>query len=363
MRPVDATAMIEDLRALVEAESPSNDVEATARCADVLATIGSQRLRTAPERVEPGGHPALIWRFGGPARVLLIGHLDTVWPLGTLREIPFAVTDGRATGPGVFDMKAGLVQGLHALATLEERDGVTLLVTSDEETGSLASRPLIEHEARGARAALVLEPSADGALKIARKGVSMYRFEISGRAAHAGLEPETGVNALIALAHHVLALTKVAHPERGTTVTPTVARAGAATNVVPDTATLDVDVRCATADEQARVDRELRELSAVLDGAAITVTGGANRPPLPETASRELFELARRLAPFPLDGVAVGGGSDGNFTAGAGTPTLDGLGAVGAGAHARTEWTDVQAMPSRAALVADLVAALLESPS
>jgi glutamate carboxypeptidase len=334
-------------------------VEATGRCADVLAAIGTERLGVAPERIDAGGHPAVVWRGTQPTRVLLVGHLDTVWPMGTLAELPFEVRDGRATGPGGFDMKAGLVQGLHALATLEDLDGVTFLVTSDEETGSLGSRALIETEARGARAALVLEPSADGALKTARKGVSMYRVEGRGRAAHAGLEPEKGVNALIELAHQVLALEGIARPEIGTTVTPTVARAGTATNVVPEEASVDIDVRCATPDEQQRVDAAMRGLAPVLGGADLVISGGPNRPPLPASSSTELFERAVRLAEFPVHGVEVGGGSDGNFTAGVGTPTLDGLGAVGAGAHARHEWTDVDAMVPRARLVAALVHDLL----
>lgn len=355
--------LLEDLAALVECESPSTDASACAACADVLAAVGERRLGVAPDRVDAGGSPALIWRFGGPTRVLLVGHLDTVWPLGTLAELPFRVEGDRATGPGVFDMKAGLVQGIHALAALDSREGVTFLVTSDEEIGSPGSRSLIETEARGASAALVLEPSAaGGTLKIARKGVSMYGLRVQGRAAHAGLEPEKGVNALVEVAHQVLALEAIARPDVGTTVTPTVARAGTATNVVPEEASVDVDVRCASPDEQQRVDDELRALTAVLPGASLTVTGGPNRPPMPASSSAELFARAMRLAAFPVTGVEVGGGSDGNFTAGVGTPTLDGLGPVGDGAHARHEWTDVAAMPARIDLLAALVRDLLESP-
>jgi glutamate carboxypeptidase len=358
-RGVDAARMLDDLAALVAVESPSADVAATGRCADVLAAIGSDVLGVDADRLDAGGHPAVRWRFGGPTRVLLVGHLDTVWPMGTLAELPFDVRDGRATGPGVFDMKAGLVQGVHALRSLDDLDGVTFLVTSDEETGSLGSRALIEDEARGARAALVLEPSADGALKTARKGVSMYGVHVRGRAAHAGLEPEKGVNALVELAHQVLALTAIARPEVGTTVTPTVARAGTVTNVVPEEASADVDVRCATPDEQQRVDAAMRSLRAVVAGADVRITGGPNRPPMPASSSADLFALASKLAAFTVSGVEVGGGSDGNFTAGVGTPTLDGLGAVGDGAHARHEWADVDAMPVRAKLVADLVRELL----
>ena len=354
------SALLEDLEALVTTESPSNDAAACAACADVLAEVGERRLGVAPERIDAGGSPAVLWRFGGPTRVLLVGHLDTVWPLGTLAELPFRVEGDRATGPGVFDMKAGLVQGIHALAALDRRDGVAFLVTSDEEIGSPGSRALIEREANGAAAALVLEPSADGgALKTARKGVSMYRLVAQGRAAHAGLEPEKGVNALVELAHQVLALESIARPGVGTTVTPTVARAGTATNVVPEEASVDVDVRCATPDEQQRVDDEIRALRAVLPGATLTVTGAPNRPPMPTSSSAELFDRVVRLASFPVRGVEVGGGSDGNFTAGIGTPTLDGLGPVGDGAHARHEWTDVAAMPARIELLTALIADLL----
>jgi len=356
------SALIEDLGALVESESPSSDPAACEACADVLAAVGERRLGVAPERVDAGGAPAVVWRFGGPTRVLLVGHLDTVWPRGTLAELPFRVEGDRATGPGVFDMKAGLVQGIHALASLgEDLDGVTFLVTSDEETGSLGSRELIESEARGALAALVLEPSADGALKTARKGVSMYRLEVRGRAAHAGLEPEKGVNALVELAHQVLALQGIARPDIGTTVTPTVATAGTTMNVVPEEASVQIDVRCSTPDEQGRVDAAMRALRATLPGSSLVVHGAPNRPPMPASSSADLFARAQRLASFPLRGVEVGGGSDGNFTAGVGTPTLDGLGAVGDGAHARHEWTDVSAMASRIDLVAALVRDLLRS--
>jgi glutamate carboxypeptidase len=357
------SALLDDLAALVECESPSSDVDACRRCAGVLTGIAEARIGVAPELLDAGGAPALRWRFGvGPTRVLLVGHLDTVWPLGTLAELPFRVEGGRATGPGVFDMKAGLVQGIHALARFGagELDGVTLLVTSDEEIGSLGSRSLIEAEARGALAALVLEPSAPGgALKTARKGVGMYSLAVRGRAAHAGLEPEKGVSALVELAHQVLALGQIARPDVGTTVTPTVARAGTVTNVVPEEATVHVDVRCATVEEQERVDVQLRSLAATLDGASLEVSGGPNRPPMPVTSSAELFALATRLSTTPLEGVEVGGGSDGNFTAGVGTPTLDGLGAVGDGAHARHEWVDVDAMPQRIDLVAAMVQELL----
>jgi glutamate carboxypeptidase len=241
---------------------------------------------------------------------------------------------------------------------------MTIVLTSDEELGSQTSRAMVEAAARGALAALVLEPTGDGgALKTARKGTGMYTMTVGGRAAHAGLEPEKGANALIELAHLVLAVDAVARPELGTTVTPTVAQAGTATNVVPDTATIDIDVRVAVAAEADRVDRDIRALATTVPGCTLTVSGGPNRPPMPASASAPLVPLveaaAARLGLAPPGGVEVGGASDGNFTAAIGTPTLDGLGAVGEGAHAEREYVVASAMPERAALLAELVDELL----
>lgn len=360
--------MVDALRALVEAESPSADVAACNRCADVLSGL-AEPLIGEPERVVAAdGRAHLLWRWGGPTRVAVIGHLDTVWPLGTLGDIPFAVRDGIARGPGCFDTKAGVVQALHALAAARRLDGVALLVTADEELGSPTSRRLTEQVAAGAAAALVVEPSAGGAsgdLKLARKGVSQYRLVIRGRAAHAGLEPERGANALVEAAHQVLALAAIARPELGTTVTPTMAEAGTARNVVPAGATVDVDVRVDSVEEQDRVDEALHGLAgrAVLDGVAVEVVGRPNRPPLPASSSAALYalavELGAELGLPSFGGVAVGGGSDGNFTAGIGVPTLDGLGAVGGGAHGPDEHVHVDRMPERAALLTALVDRLL----
>jgi glutamate carboxypeptidase len=353
--------MVEALAALVEIESPSSDPESLEACARRVAELGRSLLGEEPERLEMGGLVHLRWRHGAPTRVLLLGHFDTVWPLGTTATWPFSVKDGVATGPGAFDMKAGLVQGLYALASLDRLSGVTLLLTADEEVGSHTSRALIEDEARGALAALVLEPSAGpaGALKVARKGGAVYEVEVRGRAAHAGLEPEKGANALVELAHQVLALERLARPELGTTVTPTVASAGTTQNTVPAGARFRVDVRAFSVEEQRRVDRELRLLEPVVPGASLVVHGEPNRPPLPSSASAELFalaaELAERLGLAPLESASVGGGSDGNLTAGIGVRTLDGLGAVGGNAHALGEHVVLAAMPERAALVAEMV--------
>lgn len=360
-------AMLADIEALVTCESPSADLPAVARSADLVARLGTERLGVSPERITIDGRTHLRWRLGaGPSRVLLLCHHDTVWPLGSLSRRPFDVTDGVLRGPGCFDMKAGLVLALHAVAALTDRSGVTMLVTGDEELGSPSSRALIEAEARGCAAALVLEAAAaGGALKTERKGVSLYQVRAHGKAAHAGLEPERGINATLELAHQLLAIAAIGDPDRGTNVTPTLMSAGTSTNTVPAAGQVAVDVRVRDGAEQDRVDADMRALRPVLDGARIEVTGGANRPPLDSAASAALFaraaELAATLGLPPLTCAAVGGGSDGNLTAGVGTPTLDGLGAVGGGAHADDEHVLIADLPRRAALVAALVADLVGS--
>jgi glutamate carboxypeptidase len=363
--PVDV--MVQLLAALVAAESPSSEPAAVAACARLVADAGADLLGEKPDEIVVDGRTHLRWRFGaGPTRVALVGHVDTVWPLGTIDRWPFSVSDGVATGPGAFDMKAGIVQLLHALAGVDDRDGVAVLLTADEELGSPTSRALIEDTARGAEAALILEPSAGAALKTARKGVSNYEVVAHGRAAHAGLEPEKGANAAAEIAHVIVGLAALAKPGDGTTVTPTVVHAGTATNVVPAEASVHVDVRAATAAEQSRVDTALHRLAATVTGTTLEVRGGPNRPPLPTTSSADLFARAQRLAAglglAPLEGVEVGGGSDGNFTAALGVPTLDGLGAVGGGAHAEGEHVVLSAMPERVALLAVLVTDLLHNP-
>lgn len=354
-------SILDSIRRLVECESPSADQAALARSADVVAELGTELLGTAPERIDVDGVPHLRWRFGAATRVLLLAHHDTVWPLGTLDRLPFAISDGMLTGPGSFDMKTGLAMALHAIAALEDRDGVTLLVTGDEEVGSRRSRALIEDAATGARATLVLEASADGgALKGARKGVSLYEVEVIGRAAHAGLEPEKGVNATIELAHLALAAAALGDDDAGTSVTPTLASSGTTTNTVPAAARLWIDVRARTSAELERVDAALRAYEPVTSGASIVVHGGINRPPLESRMSAALYALAARLAERSglavPECVAVGGASDGNFTAGIGVPTLDGLGAVGGGAHADDEHVVVAEIAPRTRLLTELVA-------
>ncbi|MFG1610180.1 M20 family metallopeptidase [Actinoplanes sp. NPDC049265] len=352
--------MLADLEDLIRCESPSGDPAAVAHSADLLAALGSRVLGVAPERLP---HGALRWRFGdGPARVLILGHHDTVWPIGSLETHPFRHEGGVLRGPGCFDMKAGLVQALHAVAELPDRSGVTILVTGDEELGSPGSRGLIEAEAAGCAAALVLEASADGgALKTERKGVSLYRVRAEGRAAHAGLEPEKGINASVELAHQILAVRALADDQAGTTVVPTRMISGTTTNTVPAAGDFAVDVRIRTLDEQQRVDAAMHRLEPALPGARLIIEGGPNRPPLEkhEALYEQAVAAARRLGLPPPGQAAVGGASDGNFTAGVGTPTLDGLGAVGGGAHADDEHVIVAELPGRTALLATLTADLL----
>ncbi|HEY8788750.1 MAG TPA: M20 family metallopeptidase [Actinopolymorphaceae bacterium] len=363
-----ADVMVEQLATLVSTETPSEDLAACATGARVLSALAQDVIGDPGEIVEVDGGQHLHWHWPAPdgrQSIALIGHFDTVWPMGTLARWPFTIdgADGTATGPGCFDMKTGIIQLLHAIATLDDRSGLEILLTSDEEIGSGTSQALIEEIARRSTAAPILEPAASPeTLKVGRKGTSWYRIDVHGRAAHAGLEPEKGANALVELAHLVLALDGIARPGIGTTVTPTLAAAGTAGNVVPATAALTIDVRVAEPDEAGRVDRDIRALVTTVPGASLTVAGGPNRPPLPPSSGAALLAQASRLAENlglgRLEGISVGGGSDGNFTAAAGCPTLDGLGAIGAGAHAEGEWVSTAAMPERAALLADLLDAV-----
>lgn len=362
--------MLAELELLVRCESPSADLAAVRRSADLIADIGTRRLGVTPDRIEVDGCSHLRWRFGtGPNRIIVLAHHDTVWPIGSLITHPWSNEHGVIRGPGTVDMKAGLVQAIHALGLLIDQgtplDGVILLVTGDEEIGSITSRWLIEDEARGCQACFVFEGAGPGgSLKTGRKGTSLYRIEITGRAAHAGAEPEKGVNSAVELAHLILATNTLGDPALGTTVTPTVAGAGTTTNTVPAAAFLNVDVRARTAVEQERVDRALRSIRPGLTGSVLTVLGGINRPPMEATSGAALFERAVRLG--RRDGLgefiqtSVGGASDGNFTAGIGVPTLDGFGAVGGGAHADDEHARVDSLVPRAALLVALVRELLE---
>ncbi|MEV0025420.1 M20 family metallopeptidase [Streptomyces atroolivaceus] len=362
--------MLADLEALVRCESFSADHAALARSARTVGAIGARLLGAGPETIVVDGVTHLRWVFGTP-RVLLVGHHDTVWPVGSLQARPWSVAGGVARGPGVLDMKAGLVQMFHALASLRSLDGVCVLVNGDEEVGSPTSRELIEEAARGSAAAFVLEASGDehGALKTARKGSSRYEVTVHGRAAHAGTSPEKGVNAAVEAAHQVLAIDGIGATATGSagrgatgtglTVTPTLLAAGSTPNTVPALARIAVDVRVPSLAAQDDVDALMRGLSPRTPGARLEVRGIGGRPPMEAGASAELFALASRIAlelgRRPLRGVTVGGVSDANFTAAVGCPTLDGLGAVGGGAHADDEYVEVAEMVPRARLLAGLI--------
>lgn len=351
--------LIDDLKRLVEVESPSLDVGAITASADNLATLIAERTGRPASLVAGPAGPHVHWSGGGEPKVLILGHHDTVFPIGALAARPFTVASGRATGPGVFDMKGGIVQAIHAVASLADPSGVEMLFTSDEEVKSETSRALLEERALACGTVLVLEPSGDGgALKTGRKGAGTFEVVVHGRASHAGLEPEAGVNALIEAAHQVLRIAAFSDPDAGTTVTPTVAHVGTADNVVPAEARLRVDVRVTSAAEKDRVEALMADLEPVVGGARIEVSGAIGRPPMPESASADLFPIAQAVAPG-IVGVAVGGASDGNFTAALGVPTLDGLGAVGGGAHADHEFVLVDTMPSRVDLLAGILTHLL----
>lgn len=371
MTGADAMPVLERLRQLVELESPSSDEPrlraVAAWMASALAGLGAD-----VDTVDvPGVGEHVVARLAGSDAslepVVVLGHLDTVHPVGTF-DPAFRVEDGQARGPGVYDMKGGWACMLEAIAALRAtgsgpRRPVVVVATCDEETGSETSRGLIEATAAGARAVLVPEPSLPGgAAKTRRKGVGWYRLEVTGRAAHAGVDPENGVNALVELAHQVLAITALADPGAGTTLSVGEAGGGTTANVVPASAWAVVDVRFATAAEGARVDAALRALRPRLPGAAIAVTGGSNRPPVERTrANVALYEAAKRLAAedgWALGEGASGGGSDGSFTAGMGVPTLDGLGPDGNGAHAVTEHVLVADLPRRVRLYRRLLETL-----
>ncbi len=350
--------MLGDIEQLVMCESPSRDVVRLAHSADVLSKLMTRLLGSAPRIIKSAAGPHVHWSGGSDPRVLIVGHHDTVHPAGSIAARPFTVDGDKASGPGIFDMKAGIVQALHAVSKLADRSHIEILITADEEVGSHASRDLIVERAKAAGAVIVLEPSADGgAAKVARKGTGTFEVVVSGKAAHAGLEPEKGVNALTALAGILPTIVSIADVTKGTTVTPTMARAGTADNVVPDEAVCTVDVRVVEPGEKERVEAAMASLVANVSGATVTIRGGINRPPMHESSSRELYSLLTSVAAelgLTIDGVAVGGGSDGNFTAQAGVHTIDGMGAVGEGAHTTHECIIVSTIVSRAALVAKL---------
>ena len=377
MHPFLATAqsmlpqVLSDIEAIVNIESPSRNASQVAKSAAQLESIIQRVANRDAVQVDSDVGPHVLVPARGAARILLLGHHDTVHPIGTLAARPFS-NDGKVLrGPGVFDMAAGIVQAIYAMAILEsagvDTSSIEMLWTSDEEVGSSTSRTLIEERARGlgkTGAVLVLEPSADGgALKIARKGTGTFDVRITGRASHAGLEPEKGINALLELAHQVQRISTFGNAELGTTVTPTVASAGTTDNTVPAEAHVLVDARVVVPEEKIRVEKLMSSLVPVVPGASISVTGSLHRPPMHSSMSEELFALAvesqRAVTGESMSGVSVGGGSDGNFTAALGIRTLDGLGAVGGGAHGETEHVVIDSIAPRIALLAEIMQRVL----
>jgi glutamate carboxypeptidase len=366
-------AIVETLRWLVEAESPSRDPAALDRLGDRIAAE-CRALGATVDGVRVDGHGTHLraaWPGppGAAGQTLVLCHRDTVWPVGTLQRMPFRVADGRASGPGSFDMKGGIAQALWAVRALgslgrSPRRALVLLCTADEEVGSPSSRSLIEAEGRRSAAALVVEPAhtPQGALKTARKGVGRFSVAIRGRASHAGSDPDKGVSAVQELAHQVLRLHALTDPVRGTTVNVGVVAGGTRPNVVAAEARAEVDLRVTSLAEAERVAAAIHGLAPVTPGAEVVVAGGLTRPPLERTPQVvALFRRAQAIAAelgFRLGEGSVGGGSDGAFTAALGIPTLDGLGAVGDGAHAEHEHVIVARMPERAALLARLLEAV-----
>jgi len=351
--------MLAALEALVKCESPTEDLNACNDVVRLASDIATRVLGTPAEIRQIEGRPVFWWGAAQPD-VVLLAHLDTVWPIGSFT--PLWQIDGDVLrGPGTYDMKAGFVQALFALKGIS--GSVALIGTTDEETGSHASRKLIQDVSSKAKAVLVLEAAIDGKVKTGRKGTAMYQVHVHGRAAHAGLEPEKGINATTEIAHIITSLAFLENKEKQTTVVPTLVKAGNSTNTVPDYAVLDIDARSFSTDEINRVDAAIRALKPLHPEARIEITGGLNRPPLETTSTMELYERAEKVAARigmpPLGHASVGGASDGNFAAAAGAKVLDGLGAVGSGAHATTEWISIKALEERSAFLHEFVKDLL----
>lgn len=362
--------MLATLERLVRIESPSLEKSAADRCCKVLAAEWRRRGAQVEQIPQPhrGDHLRITW-WPGKSRpkgqCLVVGHYDTVYASGTLKKMPFRVTGSKAYGPGIFDMKAGLVQALFAFdALLETKTILTrrivFLWNSDEEIGSDSSRKLIEGEARRSDAVFVLEPSLGpkGLLKTARKGVGEAELIVHGRASHAGLAPEQGINAVYELAAQLLRIREWNDPRRGVSVNADIVEGGTRVNVIAEKARAVLDLRALRLADMNRIEKQLRALRPTLRGARLEVHGGFNRAPMEQKQSMELFATAKVLAAqigLTLGEATAGGGSDGNLTAAVGAPTLDGLGAVGDGAHSAHEHIFTKTMPARAALLAALL--------
>jgi glutamate carboxypeptidase len=354
------TALV-DIQRLVECESPTEDLAACNQVVDLAVEIANKLLKTPATKINESGRPVFWWGAKNP-KIVLLCHLDTVWPKGSFQPT-WKIEADTATGPGVFDMKAGFVQALYAISQINgAQDNVALVATTDEETGSATSKELIERLAKTAQAVLVFEASLDGKVKTGRKGTAMYQVSVIGKASHAGLEPEKGINATTELAKLVMQISTLENPEFGTTAVPTVMQSGTTTNTVPALAKLDIDVRSFTISELNRIDKSIRALSS--DVAKVEVTGGINRPPLETSSSMELYEklekVAKDLGLSPIGHASVGGASDGNLAAAAGAKVLDGLGAIGMGAHAPGESIKISTVEERIKLTAAFIDELLK---
>ena len=351
--------MLADLEALVKLESPTEDLAA---CNDVVALasdIATRVLGTPAQIREVNGRPVFWWGVNNPD-VVVLAHLDTVWPKASF--MPLWKVDGvKASGPGIFDMKAGFIQALYAMKGIV--GSVALVATTDEETGSATSKEFIKQISASAKAVLILEATLNGMVKTGRKGTAMYQINVHGKASHAGLEPEKGVNSTIEIAHAIIAVAALENKEHGTTVVPTMLRAGNTTNTVPDLAVLDIDIRSYSMDDLKRVDAAIKNLVPVNPETRYEITGGFNRPPLETSSTMALYEraekVAKELGMAPLGHASVGGASDGNFAAAAGAQVLDGLGAIGDGAHAAHEWVDISTLEVRSNLLHALIKDLL----
>ena len=365
--------ILKTLRTFVEAESPSLEKFPADHCCGLIAAEWSKhgvRVERLPQ-THRGDHLRITWwphKSKPTGQLLVLGHFDTVYSTGTLRKMPFRVIAGKAFGPGIFDMKAGIVQSLFALRTLQEkksslRKRLVFLWTSDEEIGSQSSRKVIEAEARRSDAVFVLEPSFGprGLLKTARKAIGEAEIIAYGRSSHAGLAPQEGINAIHELAVQIERIQKWNDTRRGISTNVCTIEGGTRVNVIPERARALFDLRAMTSADARQVERWLKELHPVLPGARLEIRGKFERPPLERKMSATLFSSAKSLAAqmgLTLGECTVGGGSDGNFTAALGTPTLDGLGAVGDGAHSTHEHVLVNTMPARAALLASLLATI-----
>ena len=352
---------LKDIQRLVECESPTEDLAACNQVIDLAVELANNLLKTPATKINESGRPVFWWGAKNP-KILLLCHLDTVWPKGSFQPT-WKIEADTATGPGVFDMKAGFVQALYAISQVSgAQENVALVATTDEETGSATSKALIERLAKTVQAVLVFEASLDGKVKTGRKGTAMYQVSVIGKAAHAGLEPEKGINATTELAKLVMQISALENPEFGTTAVPTVMQSGTTTNTVPALAKLDIDVRSFTMAELNRIDKSIKGLSSQV--ANVEVTGGINRPPLEISSTKELYEklekVAKDLGLAPIGHVSVGGASDGNLAAAAGAKVLDGLGAVGMGAHAPGESIKISTVEERIKLTASFINELLK---